>query len=52
MPVSVETRGGETAVFLSGEVDHHGARAMSAVELELISGVFFAMSRVIYELHQ
>ena len=30
MPVSVETRGGETAVFLSGEVDHHGARALMA----------------------
>ena len=26
--------------------------AMSAVELELISGVFFAMSSIIYELHR
>ena len=30
MPLSVKTEGGVTTVTLSGEADHHGARAMMA----------------------
>ena len=28
MPISIRSQGGETAITLTGEIDHHGARSM------------------------
>ena len=37
MPISIDTRGRETAFILTGEIDHHGARTMMALLDDAIS---------------
>ena len=39
MPVTIEFRDGETVAVLSGEVDHHGARAMMTALDEAVSSL-------------